>query len=150
MANDAFFNATFLSDSLNLSILSLKDCQLQAVGRVQGGVQDRLPLPLPRLGHLLLLQGVRIHFRPESRNLIHVLLICTSHAGGGEVLRRQVPDGSAERVHLGAEGHRLHPAEGAAGAQQVGRQHDSGKLGEKARPTSVATPRSHRQVLLTR
>ena len=67
------------------------------------------------------------------------LVLITSHAGCGEVLRRQVPDGSAERVHLGAEGHRLHPAEDAAGAQQVGGQHDSGKLGEKARPTSVVT-----------
>ena len=33
------------------------DAHLQTVGRVQGGVQDRVPLPLPRLRHLLLLQG---------------------------------------------------------------------------------------------
>ena len=66
---------------------------------------------------------------------------CPTVIGSGEVLRRQVPHGAAQRVRLGAEGHRLHQAEDVAGAQEIGGHHDSTTfgLGARARPSSPLT-----------
>ena len=72
-----------------------------------------------------------------------------SNAGSGQVLRCQVPHGAAQRVRLGAEGHRLHRAEGAAGAQEIGLQHDS-RLGLQIQGESETVVGVVRSLLITK